>query len=133
MEDRETEVLRGKKWPGATQHWGGDQGRGAGGQPRGMVEPADGNLTQGRSQISTFHPSSCGFFMRPHHALMTGAQLLGSYSRACYRGPNAWGMGKTGETGLGLGLEPASCSSFSPSLAPFHHCSFFPVDSKGWA
>lgn len=41
MEDRETEVLRGKKWPRATQHWGVDRGQvGAGsGQPRGMAKP----------------------------------------------------------------------------------------------
>lgn len=101
-------------------------------QGDGQARPTH-NLTQGHSQISTFHPRSRGFFMRPHHALMTGAQVLGSYSWACYRGPNARRMDKTGETGLGLGLEPASCSSFSPSLAPFHHCSFFPVESKGWA
>ena len=39
-------------------------------------------------------------------------------------------MSKAGKIGLGLGLWPASCSSFSPSLAPSHHCFIFPGASE---
>lgn len=126
MAERETEALRGKKWPRDTQHVG------AGSRPgRWRRPPEHDDSGQLPSQqvpprvMWLLHEApSC-----PHDWRPAAGQLL----TACYRGPNTWDMGKTGETGLGLGLEPASCSSFSPSLAPFHHCFFFPGESEGWA
>lgn len=124
------QVQKGKKWPRAAQHVGA-----AGPRPN-----------RGSSRLNRFHGGPCGSFSRPHHALVTGAQLPGSYSRACYRGSNRREMGKAGELGLGPGLKPASCPGFCtapPHPAPSHHgssflgplASGFPAaeGSKGWA
>lgn len=65
-----------------------------------------------------------------HHILMTGSPAPGQLLTGLFQRLNRWRSREAIEIGLGLGLWPASCSSFSLSLAPSHPRLFFPGASE---
>lgn len=59
-----------------------------------------------------------------HHVLMTDSPATRQLLRGLFQ---TWNTRRSSEaTEVGLGLWPASYSSFSLSLAPSYHCLFFP-------
>lgn len=125
MAERETEALRGKKWPRATQHVGVGSSPGDG---RDILSAT----IRGSSQVSRSHPRSCGFFTRPHHALMTGAQLL-AVTHGLLQRPEHTRDGQDRRNWPWPWPRASFLLQLLPFLGPFPPLFLLPWGEEGWA